>query len=61
MSRHVFPIGSRWTLYDGEVPNVHIIVEHETTVGKLITECDGQRFEWHPAVWAWVAEPEQAA
>ena len=50
-------IGSRLVIYEGEVQMEHKVVEREPLLGHIITECDGERHEWHPDVLAWLAEP----
>ncbi len=55
-----FPIGSRWIVYEDEdeVPHIYEVVDYHQEVGILITECNGQRYEWVPAILQWMGEPE---
>lgn len=52
-----FMIGTRWIVYDNEVQSEHMVVDHEPIVGLLITECNGERYQWHPEVLIWLADP----
>jgi len=52
-----FPIGTRWVIYEDEVPHVHMVIEYKFEASILITECNGKYYEWVPSILEWMAEP----